>query len=108
MVLKVPQQCNYKILIEYKTLKDWAWKEFELLKIFILHKICFSDAETHFWQPKILKISNLKKFTCNGFKTCPNEKQSCFDKRKEIKTFGFKKILQVWKIFTEKWKFNFI
>ena len=32
-------------------------KKFKHLKNFILNKTCFSDAETHFWQPKILKIS---------------------------------------------------
>ena len=95
MVLKISWQYNYHLSTEKKTLINLDSKNFKRLKNFILNNTFFSDAETHFWQRKILKISYLTKFTWNGFKTCPNEKQSCFDKRKEIKTFGLKKILQV-------------
>ena len=49
MVLKVTQQYNYRLSTEKKPLKNLvSKKKFKRLKIFILIKKCFSDAEKLF------------------------------------------------------------
>ena len=67
--------------VEKEAIRSFRFKKsYERLKNFILNNTCFSGAETNIRQPKIVKISHLKKFTWNGSKTCPKEKLSCFDR----------------------------
>ena len=77
---------------------------FQAENSFLQVKKCFSDAETHFCEPKIHKISYWKQFSYNGWKKFPNEKLSCFDGWEEINMFEVRKQFQLLKIliFSEK------